>query len=170
MKSSYLLNCLVATLREGLKTIANSSHDVFVTELINDNFYNIRNGLSDITRKDDEDRFVTKHYSDLCYALKMDFYAKKTRNLSKVQYIALWRKVIDQVIDNAAREGYAIDNDADAAEPEATPAPPAADETPGDEKTPSQSSEIDFNKVVKLLKNIDNNMQKLIQIFEKYKK
>ena len=100
----------------------------------------------------------------------MEFYAKKTRNLSKEQYIALWRKMIDRVIDNAAREGYAIDSDADTAEPEAIPAPPAADETPGDKTTPPQSSEIDFNKVVKLLKNIDNNMQKLIQIFEKYEK
>ena len=168
MKNSYLLNCLVASLRENLRVISNSRNDVFVIELINDNFYSIRNGMWEITGKDAEDAFVTKCYNDCCYKIKMDFYAKKTHNLSKDQYLSLLRKVIDEVIDNAARQGYAIE-DGDTAEPEATPAPPAADETPGGKKTPPQPSDKDA-EIVKILRRISKDVDCLIQIFEKYEK
>ena len=169
MKNSYLLNCLVATLRENLRVISNSKYDVFVTELINDNFYSIRNGMWEITDKGAEDAFVTKYYNDCCYKIKMDFYAKKTHNLSKDQYLSLLRKVIDEVIDNAARQGYAIEGDTVTAEPEATPAPPAADETPGDKKKPSKPSR-NAEDLEMILARILSDLDRIIEILERYEK
>lgn len=169
MKNSYLLNCLVASLRENVRVIANSKNDVFVVELVDDNFYSIRNGMQQITEKGVEDYFVTKHYSDLCYKIKMDFYAKKTHNLSKDQYLSLLRKVIDEVIDNAARQGYAIKGDIVTAEPEATPAPPAADETPGDKKKPSKPSR-NAEDLEMILARILSDLDRIIEILERYEK
>lgn len=156
MKNSYLLNCLVASLRENVRVIANSKNDVFVVELVNDNFYSIRNGMQQITDKGVEDYFVTKHYNDCCYKIKMDFYAKKRCNLSKDQYLSLLREVIDEVIDNAARQGYAIEGDTITAEPEATPAPPAADETPGGKKKPPETVTSDTKKNSYLLSCLES--------------
>ena len=95
----------------------------------------------------------------------MDFYAKKTRNLSKEQYIALLRKVIDEIIDSAARQGYAIE-DGDTAEHASSPTPRAADETPGDVPTPPQPSNKNA-EIIKLLRRISKDIEILIKIFEK---
>lgn len=173
MKNSYLLNCLVASLRENIRVISSSQHDVFVVDLVDANFYSIRDGLQDITKKDDKDAFVTKHYSNYCYKLKMDFYAKKTRNLSKVQYVTIIKNVIDAVIDNAARQGYTI------AEPDAAPVQElepevgAVDErqaeqnsTPGDVQTPPTLSLADINKIVGLLEGITAQINEILKIIK----
>lgn len=168
MKTSYLLNVLIASLRNNVNVIKQSRYDSFVVDLVKQNFRSIYDGLVGITDRDAEDKDVTKRFWHDMHSLSMEFYAKKTLVLDKQQYITVIKKIIDKTIDAAARDGYCIEDDGgDQPEPAAEPEPPAADGTPDDGKKPPKPSQTDLAKVVKLLQGIEKNILEIIKILDK---
>lgn len=167
MKPSYLLSILVANLRNIIKVIQDSKHDKFVVDLVIDNYRNTYDLLRSVTNKDDVDVFVTADFYKHYFAKKMDYIAERHFQFTKIQYIAEVKAMIDKTIDNAARKGFCIESDTEeASTPQ--PVPTASDDTPdGNEMLPPQISEADSVKILKLLQNISNNMQKVAEIIER---
>lgn len=170
MKTSYLLNVLVASLKNNIKVIAESRHDFFVTALVIDNYRSMYDDLCRITDKNDEDAFVTKQFYQDYFAAKMEYHAQRKGKFTKEQYIAEIKKIIDKTIDNAARRGFCIEEEDitdDSLTPDDTqPAAITDDSTPDSSAELPQLSKKDTAKMLRLLRNIANNLQKLIVIFE----
>ena len=168
MKNSYILNSLVASLKSLEEKIIKRPNTIYQTAWIRQELDAIYMDTCRITDLHAEDKCVTKSFSKNVGDIVVYEKENNITHITKDDYIKTVQNLVELAISDAADNDFYIDGYN--AEPEATPAPPAADETPGDKTTPPQSSEIDFNKIIKLLKNIDNNMQKLIQIFKKYEK
>lgn len=162
MKTSYLLNVLVASLKNITKVIAKSPHNTFVTELVIDNYRSIYDDLCRMTDKDAEDEFVTRNFREDYFSKKMDYYAHNKNIFTREQYIAEVRQLIDKTIDNAARLGFGIEPDDDADDD--TPDTP---DTPDDGKTPPPQPSNNNAQLIKLLRNINRDLDKVIKILEK---
>lgn len=173
MKTSYLLNILVASLKNITKVIAKTPHNIFVTELVIDNYRSIYDDLCKMTDKDAEDEFVTRNFYKDYVSKKMDYYTANKNIFTREQYIAEVRQLIDKTIDNAARLGFCIEEEDitdDSLTPDDTQPAPAAIT---DDNTPDSSAELpqlckkDTAKMLRLLQNIADNIKKLIAIFER---
>lgn len=170
MKQSYLLSVLIASLRNNIKVISESKHDAFVVDLVISNYRSISDGMFEISNKDDEDRFIVVGFFNSLFAKSREYEVRHIRKFSKEQYIADIRKMIDDIIDNAARKGFCMseeENSDDSAEAvEDVPAPAGTDETPGGAKMPPQYSQMDAAKVLKKLRSIERSVQTLIAELE----
>jgi sugar-specific transcriptional regulator TrmB len=158
MKTSHLLNILVASLKNITKVIAKSQHNTFVVELVIGNYRSIYDDLCRMTDKGAEDEFVTRNFREDYFAKKMDYYAQNKNIFTREQYIAEVRQLIDKTIDNAARLGFGIEPDDDTDDD--TP------DTTDDGKTPPQPSNNNA-QLIKLLRDIIRNLDKVIKILEK---
>lgn len=166
MKQSFLLGVLVANLRNIANTILRSQYNDFRVELVEDNFRSAYDVIRGITQKDDEDKFVTKDYYDRIMSCKMTHYAQHVKSLNKEAYLALIKKITDAVIDNAARKEFQMEN-VDIGVCTSSDDSPTIDDTPGGDTQPPQPSDTDNAKLIKLLRGILNNLDKVIKILEK---
>lgn len=175
MKNSYLLGVLVANLNNIVKVITNSRHEVFVTDLVIDNFRNTYDVMCQITDKRDDDAHITKRFYDDYFALKMDFYAQHKRTVDKQQYLTIIKQMLARTIDAAAKDGFFVEGYEPDAAPIQEPEPEAgaADErqaeqnnTPGDVQTPPTLSLADINKIVGLLEGITAQMNEILKIIK----
>lgn len=163
MKTSYLLNVLIASLKNITKVIAKSPYNTFAVELVIDNYRSIYDDLCKMTDKDAEDEFVTRTFHNDYFAKKMDYYAQNKNIFTREQYIAEVRQLIDKTIDNAARLGFGIEPDYDTDDDTNDDAP----DTPDDGKTPPPQPSNNNAQFIKLLRDIIRNLDKVIKILEK---
>lgn len=165
MKQSFLLGVLVANLRHIANIIVKSPHKGFRVELVDDNFRAVYDVVRGVTKQDDEDKFIVKDYYDRMMSCKMDFYAQHVKILNKDEYLTLIKKITGEVIDNAARKEFQMQNvDIGVCSSMDDDAP---DDTPGDDAPPPQSSNNINADAVKILRRIASNIDKLIKILEK---
>ncbi len=167
MKQSFLLGVLVANLRHIANIIIKSPHKDFRVELVEDNFRAVYDVVRGVTKQDDEDKFIVKDYYDRIMSCKMDFYAQHVKTLSKDKYLALIKKMTDEVIDNAARKDFQMQNVDIGVCSSMDDDPPTTDDTPDDDTPPPQSSNNINADAVKILHRIASDIDKLIKILEK---
>jgi hypothetical protein len=167
MKQSFLLGVLVANLRHTANIIIKSPYKDFRVELVEDNFRAVYDVVRSVTKQDDEDKFIVKDYYDRIMSCKMDYYAQHVKTLSKDEYLTLIKNIIGAVIDNAARKDFQMQNVDIGVCSSTDDDPPTTDGTPDDETPPPQSSNNINADVVKILRRIASNIDKLIKILEK---
>ena len=136
MKQSRILSVLVASLRALRRRIEAEKETTYDRLLIELQLSDIFTEICRITGLNDDDRAITSNFNadrkTLCSTLK----ERNIERVSREYYLDILGQCINNAIEDAAQLGFCT---IDAEPPEASPAPPAADETPGDDKKPPET-------------------------------
>ena len=123
--------------------------------------------LCRITGLKDEDIAITSAFDKERSNLNRGWKAAQTHYITKYDFLRLLDELINNAIKNAAANGWCVEGEEP---PQASPAPPAADETPGDEKKPSEAIAGGTKKSVKLLSCLEAASRAINEAIEELKK
>lgn len=123
--------------------------------------------LSRITGLKDEDIAITSAFDKERSNLSRVWKASQTRYITKDNFLRLLDELINNAIENAAANGWCVEGEEP---PEASPTPPAADETTGDEKKPPEAIAGGTKNRVKLLSCLEAASRAIDEAIEELKK
>lgn len=167
MKQSRILSVLVANLRALRRRIEAEKETTYDRLLIELQLSDIFTDICRITGLNDDDRVISSNFNTDRKTLSATLKERSIERVSRECYLDFLEQCINNAIEDAAQLGFCT---IDAEPPEASPAAPAADETPGDDKKPPEAITGGTKKNVKLLSCLEAASRAINEAIEELEK